>query len=62
MFCQLVKDDECHVMPYLSALLVYGIVKRRATEADIAPCSPHDLRQTFVSRLLEQGVDFNTAR
>lgn len=49
-------------MQRLSALRVYGIVKGRAREAGIEPCSPHDLRRTFVTRLLEQGVDFNTAR
>ncbi len=62
LFCQLAKDGECQSRQRLSALRVYGIVKRRALEAGIAPCSPHDLRRTFVTRLLEQGVDFNTAR
>jgi len=62
MFCHLTKDGECHLMQRLSALRVYSIVKRRAREAGIEPCSPHDLRRTFVTRLLEQGVDFNTAR
>lgn len=62
MFCHLSKDGECHLSERLSALRIYGIVKRRAREASIEPCSPHDLRRTFVTRLLEQGVDFNTAR
>ena len=62
IFCHLTRDGECHVSQRLSALRVYGIVKGRASEAGIEPCSPHDLRRTFVTRLLEQGVDFNTAR
>lgn len=62
MFCQLAKDGDGYVTQRLSALRVYGILKRRAREASVAPCSPHDLRRTFVTRLLEQGVDFNTAR
>jgi integrase len=62
MFCQLAKDGDCYVTQRLSALRVYGILKRRAREAGVAHCSPHDLRRTFVTRLLEQGVDFNTAR
>lgn len=62
LFCQLAKNGERQSGRRLSALRVYGIVKYRAKEAGIAPCSPHDLRRTFVTRLLEQGVDFNTAR
>lgn len=62
MFCHLANNGECLTTQRLSALRVYGIIKQRAREAGIAPCSPHDLRRTFVTRLLEQGVDFNTAR
>jgi integrase/recombinase XerD len=62
MFCQLAKDGKCKLIHRLSSLRVYGIVKRRASEAGVEPCSPHDLRRTFVTRLLEQGVDFNTTR
>ncbi len=62
MFCHISKDGEYHLTQRLSALRIYGIVKRRAREAGIEPCSPHDLRRTFVTRLLEQGVDFNAAR
>jgi site-specific recombinase XerD len=62
MFCHLAKNGECLPTKRISALRVYGIVKRRAREAGVAPCSPHDLRRTFVTRLLEHGVDFNTTR
>ncbi|WP_367155164.1 tyrosine-type recombinase/integrase [Methylomonas sp. HYX-M1] len=41
---------------------VYALLRRRCSQAGIAQCSPHDLRRTFVSRLLELGVDLNTAR
>ena len=32
-------------------------LKRRCEQAGIAPCSPHDLRRTFVSDLLESDAD-----
>ncbi len=32
-------------------------LRRRAREARIAPCSPHDLRRSFVSAALEAGAD-----
>ena len=36
--------------------LMYRL-KRRARQATIAECSPHDLRRTFVSSALEAGAD-----
>jgi integrase/recombinase XerD len=62
LFCQLAKDGQCEPSQRLNAQRIYGILKRRAREAGIASCTPHDLRRTFVTRLLEQGVDFNTTR
>lgn len=62
LFCQLAKDGECDPLQRMNAQRIYGILKRRAREAGIASCTPHDLRRTFVTRLLEQGVDFNTTR
>jgi len=46
----------------LSSQAIYQIVKQRAADAGIEECSPHDLRRTFVTRLLEEGVDINTTR
>ncbi|MDP2902483.1 MAG: site-specific integrase [Methylovulum sp.] len=61
LFCQLAKNGEYNPAQRISAHRVYGILADRAKQAGIAHCSPHDLRRTFVTRLLEQGVDFNTA-
>ena len=36
---------------------VLVILKRRAKEAGVAPFSPHDLRRTMITRLLENGAD-----
>lgn len=62
LFCQLAKTGGCDSTQRLSAAQIYGLLKRRVRKAGLAPCSPHDLRRTFVTRLLEQGVDFNTTR
>jgi integrase/recombinase XerD len=36
---------------------VLVILKRRAKESGVAPFSPHDLRRTMITRLLENGAD-----
>ncbi len=44
----------------MSSQSVYDLVGKRAREAKIENCRPHDLRRTFVTRLLESGVDIHT--
>ncbi len=46
----------------ISSQSIYGIIRQRAEQANIEPCRPHDLRRTFVTHLLEAGIDINTAR
>jgi len=46
----------------LASHTIYEIIKKRAEQAKIEPCKPHDLRRTFVTQLLEAGVDINTTR
>ncbi|WP_026603568.1 tyrosine-type recombinase/integrase [Methylomonas sp. 11b] len=77
LFCQLAKTQRCsdqdHVQQQrgslgclptepINAHQVYALLKRRCRQAKLKPCTPHDLRRTFISKLLEQGVDFNTTR
>jgi integrase/recombinase XerD len=40
---------------------IYGILLKRAAAAGIENVSPHDLRRSFVSNLLDLGVDLSTA-
>lgn len=41
----------------LSPQSIYYLLKVRAKRAGVRPFTPHDLRRTFVSRLLDAGVD-----
>ncbi|MCB9437642.1 MAG: tyrosine-type recombinase/integrase [Anaerolineales bacterium] len=41
----------------LTTQAVYYILQKRSVEAEIAAFSPHDLRRTFVSNLLDAGAD-----
>ena len=46
----------------LSSHAIYEIIRHRAEQAQIESCRPHDLRRTFVTQLLEAGIDINTTR
>lgn len=41
---------------------IYNALRRRLDRAGIDGCSPHDLRRTFVSDLLDRGADVGTVR
>lgn len=46
----------------LSAQSVYDVLTRRLCAAGVVAASPHDLRRTFVSDLLDAGVDVATVQ
>jgi integrase/recombinase XerD len=45
---------------HMTGQAVMAIVRKRASQAGIAHASPHDLRRTFVSDLLDAGADITT--
>ena len=46
----------------LSEQAVLGVLRKRASEAGVAACSPHDLRRTAASDLFDAGVDVGVVR
>ncbi len=61
LFNPILRSGEIIDRPLTSQAL-YDVIKNRSLEAGIEQCQPHDLRRTFVTRLLDAGVDLNTAR
>lgn len=53
-----------NIQPYwpLTTSAIYQLLQARAIEAHITAFTPHDLRRTFATRLLETGADINTVR
>lgn len=54
-----VNKNNTLVRRRLSPNGIYGVVNRRADKADIDHFTPHDLRRTFASELLAEGVDIS---
>lgn len=46
----------------LAVKSVWYVLSRLCTRAGVAHCSPHDLRRTYVSELLDAGVDLVTVQ
>lgn len=46
----------------VSVSAVYRLIKTKLAAIGIPKASPHDMRRTFITRLLEQSVDINTVR
>jgi site-specific recombinase XerD len=61
LFCFVNKGDRI-VFRRMTDQAVLGIVRKRGEEAGVARFSPHDLRRTFVSDLLDAGTDISTVK
>jgi integrase len=46
----------------LTAQAVLDILRRRCAQAGVPPCSPHDLRRSMISDLLDAGADISTVQ
>lgn len=61
LFCPLLKNEKVVLRP-LSTQAIYTIVQQRGEAAGLGKLTPHDLRRTYVTRLLDAAVDINIVR
>jgi integrase/recombinase XerD len=56
------KSNRVNVNRGITTEIVYLLVRNMAKHVGLATVSPHDLRRTYITRLLEQNIDLNTVR
>ncbi|MFN8371934.1 MAG: site-specific integrase [Anaerolineae bacterium] len=56
LFMPVLKNDRVS-RRRMTSQAIYNLLQKRATEAGVSDFSPHDLRRTFVSDLLDRGAD-----
>jgi integrase len=61
LFVRISRKLECSTEP-LQGSDVYTIVRTGSDRAGLGKVGPHDLRRTFVTSLLENGIDVNVVR
>jgi NADPH:quinone reductase-like Zn-dependent oxidoreductase len=61
LFCSVNKGGRIRIRR-LTDQAVLHILRKRAAEAGVSSFSPHDLRRTFISDLLDAGADASTAQ
>jgi integrase len=61
LFSRIQRNGKTATQPLTTTGLT-GILEQLQHTSGIARFTPHDMRRTFITRLLEQGVDINTVR
>jgi site-specific recombinase XerD len=56
------KSSRINVTRDITAECVYLMVRNTTKNIGLGTVSPHDLRRTYITRLLEQNIDLNTVR
>jgi len=60
LFVEVNKSGTMHTLESMTPQAIYKILRKRARQAAIRNFSPHDLRRTFISHLLDAGADIST--
>ena len=61
LFCNINKGGKIKIHRMTDQAVLH-ILKKRANEAGVASFSPHDLRRSFISDLLDAGADISMAQ
>jgi site-specific recombinase XerD len=61
LFCNINKGGRITIHRMTDQAVLH-ILRKRANEAGVASFSPHDLRRSFISDLLDAGADISTAQ
>lgn len=61
-FINQIRGSGAVVPSGISTTAIYSIVVERARQAGLQPATPHDLRRTFVTLMLERGADVLAVR
>lgn len=56
------KSNRINLTRDITTESVYLLVRHTAKHVGLGNVSPHDLRRTYITRLLEQNIDLNTVR
>ncbi|MEL4241592.1 site-specific integrase [Shewanella xiamenensis] len=62
LICKCTVTGQLDIEEPVSSHTLYRLVKDKLGDIGVVGASPHDLRRTFITRLLEQNVDINTVR
>ncbi len=60
LFVAVNKSGRMANRDHMTPKTIYSMLAKRATEAGVKSFSPHDMRRTFVSDLLDAGADITT--
>ncbi len=62
LLCSVYSSGKVKPTEAMNASTVYRLIRQKLEAVGVANVSPHDLRRTFITRLLSQNVDINTVR
>jgi len=62
LLCSVYANGSVKPVDSMNVSTIYRLIKQKLELIGVKNASPHDLRRTFITQLLEQNVDLNTVR